>query len=57
MRDALLIRGVFLACVVEAVEALTTVLAVGTTRSWRSTWYGVGSAIPDKLIFCYPAND
>jgi uncharacterized membrane protein len=57
MRDALLIRGVFLACVVDAVEALTIVLAVGTTRSWRSTWYGVSSAIPDKLIFCYPAND
>ena len=28
--------SVFLACTVEAVEALTIVLAVGTTRSWRS---------------------
>jgi uncharacterized membrane protein len=30
---------------VEAVEALTIVLAVGTTRSWRSSFYGVGAAI------------
>jgi uncharacterized membrane protein len=29
---------------VEAVEALTIVLAVGTTRSWRSALYGVGAA-------------
>ena len=34
----------FLACAVEAVEALTIVLAMGTTRSWRSTWYGVAAA-------------
>src|SRR5437016_6458197 len=36
--------SVFLACAVEAVEALTIVLAVGTTRSWRSAGYGVGAA-------------
>jgi uncharacterized membrane protein len=36
--------SVFLACAVEAVEALTIVLAVGSTRSWRSTLYGVGAA-------------
>jgi uncharacterized membrane protein len=36
--------SVFLACTVEAVEALTIVLAVGTTRSWRSAMYGVGAA-------------
>ncbi len=35
--------SVFLACAVEAVEALTIVLAVGTTRSWRSAWYGVAA--------------
>jgi uncharacterized membrane protein len=35
--------SVFLACTVEAVEALTIVLAVGTTRSWRSALYGVGA--------------
>jgi uncharacterized membrane protein len=37
--------SVFLACAVEAVEALTIVLAVGTTRSWRSALYGVGAAL------------
>ena len=37
--------SVFLACSVEAVEALTIVLAVGTTRSWRSTMIGVGAAL------------
>jgi uncharacterized membrane protein len=37
--------SVFLACAVEAVEALTIVLAVGVTRSWRSTLTGVGGAL------------
>lgn len=36
--------SVFLACAVEAVEALTIVLAVGITRSWRSALSGVGAA-------------
>jgi uncharacterized membrane protein len=36
---------VFLACAVEAVEALTIVLAVGTTRQWRSTAQGVVAAL------------
>ncbi len=36
--------SVFLACSVEAVEALTIVLAVGTTRSWSSAFGGVGAA-------------
>ncbi len=36
--------SVFLACAVEAVEALTIVLAVGTTRSWSSALSGVGAA-------------
>ncbi len=36
--------SVFAACAVEAVEALTIVLAVGVTRSWRSTFTGVGAA-------------
>jgi uncharacterized membrane protein len=36
--------SVFLACTVEAVEALTIVLAVGTTRSWSSALSGVGAA-------------
>src|ERR1700729_4086734 len=37
--------SVFLACTVEAVEALTIVLAVGTTRSWSSAMGGVGAAV------------
>jgi uncharacterized membrane protein len=37
--------SVFLACAVEAVEALTIVLAVGVTRSWRSAFYGVGAGV------------
>jgi uncharacterized membrane protein len=36
--------SVFLACAVEAVEALTIVLAVGTTRDWSSAFSGVGAA-------------
>jgi uncharacterized membrane protein len=35
--------SVFLACAVEAVEALTIVLAVGTTRSWSSALCGVAA--------------
>jgi uncharacterized membrane protein len=37
--------SVFLACAVECVEALTIVLAVGTTRSWPSALGGVGAAL------------
>jgi uncharacterized membrane protein len=37
--------SVFLACTVEAVEALTIVLAVGTTRSWRWALSGTGLAV------------
>lgn len=36
-----LFLSVFLACTVEAVEALTVVLAVGVTRGWRSSGLGV----------------
>jgi uncharacterized membrane protein len=36
--------AVFLACAVEAVEALTIILAVGTTRSWSSTLSGAAVA-------------
>jgi len=39
-----LATSVFLACAVEAVEALTIVMAVGNTRSWRSALLGVGAA-------------
>jgi uncharacterized membrane protein len=35
----------FLACAVEAVEALTVFLAIGVTRGWRSTWLGTGAGL------------
>jgi uncharacterized membrane protein len=37
--------SVFLACAVEAVEALTIVMAVGVTRSWRWALTGVAAGI------------
>jgi uncharacterized membrane protein len=40
-----LLLSAFLASSVEMVEALTIVLAVGTTRGWRSTLIGVGTAV------------
>jgi uncharacterized membrane protein len=40
-----LASAVFLACAVEAVEATTIVLAMGTTRSWSSALAGVAAAI------------
>jgi uncharacterized membrane protein len=43
--DLGLIVATLLASGVEFVEALTIVLAMGTTREWRSTWAGVGAAI------------
>jgi uncharacterized membrane protein len=43
--DLALLASVFLACAVEAVEALTIVLAVGHTRNWSSSLYGCGSAV------------
>lgn len=51
MRDVLLALSVFLASLVEGVEALTIVLAIGTTRGWRSTWYGVLAATTVLAIF------
>ncbi|MBV8542777.1 MAG: hypothetical protein JO063_13895 [Pseudonocardiales bacterium] len=40
-----LVATVFLACAVEAIEALTIVLAMGTTCGWRSTLYGVAGGL------------
>ena len=40
-----LILTVFVACAVEAVEALTIVMAAGLTREWKSTFWGVGVAL------------
>ncbi|WIV59147.1 COG4280 domain-containing protein [Amycolatopsis nalaikhensis] len=45
MTSSALFLAVFLACVVEAVEALTIVLAAGTARDWRSTGFGLGTAL------------
>src|SRR3954454_9796167 len=44
MTAVLLVVAAYLASAVEAVEALTIVLAVGITRGWRSTLVGVGAA-------------
>ena len=40
-----LILTVFVACAVEATEALTIVLAAGLTREWRSTFQGMAAAL------------
>ena len=45
MHTTLLVLAVFAACVVESVEALTIVLAVGTTRGWRATMRGVAAGL------------
>jgi uncharacterized membrane protein len=45
MSATFLFIAVFLACTVEAVEALTIVLAVGLTRGWRAPAYGTGAAL------------
>jgi uncharacterized membrane protein len=45
MGSGALFIAVFLACVVEAVEATTIVLAAGTARDWRSAGLGVGAAL------------
>jgi uncharacterized membrane protein len=42
--DVILFVATFLASAVEAVEALTIVLAVGVVRGWRSTLIGVAAA-------------
>jgi uncharacterized membrane protein len=45
MSGLVLVITVFLACAVEAVEALTIVLAAGTSRHWRSALQGTGAAL------------
>ncbi len=45
MSALLLVVAAFLASAVEAVEALTIVLAVGVTRGWRSALLGVAAAL------------
>ena len=41
MTNSALFLAVFLACAVEAVEALTIILAAGTARDWRSAITGL----------------
>ncbi|WP_199199255.1 COG4280 domain-containing protein [Amycolatopsis sp. CA-128772] len=45
MAGGALFLAVFLACVVEAVEAVTIVLAAGTARDWRSALTGVAAGL------------
>lgn len=45
MSGGALFLAVFLACAVEAVEALTIVLAAGTGRDWRSAIIGVVAGV------------
>ncbi len=45
MSGGALFIAVFLACMVEAVEALTIVLAAGTSRDWGSAITGVGCGV------------
>ncbi|MBN9098110.1 MULTISPECIES: hypothetical protein [unclassified Pseudonocardia] len=45
MSGGALFIAVFLACTVEAVEALTIVLAAGTSRDWRSAITGVVAGV------------
>jgi uncharacterized membrane protein len=45
MSNGALFVAVFLACAVEGVEALTIVLAAGTSRDWRSAIAGVVAGI------------
>lgn len=44
MNATALFAAVFLACLVEAVEATTIVVAAGSTRNWRSALLGAGTA-------------
>jgi MYXO-CTERM domain-containing protein len=43
--EAGLLLAVFAACAVEAVEAATIVLAIGTVRGWSSAWAGTAAGL------------
>jgi uncharacterized membrane protein len=45
MTDFALFAAVFLACLVEAVEATTIVVAAGSSRNWRSALQGTVAAV------------
>ncbi|MGN6723282.1 MAG: COG4280 domain-containing protein [Marmoricola sp.] len=51
-----LAAATFAAALVEMVEALTIVLAMGMTRSWRSTLWGVGAALVALTLFTAAAG-
>ncbi|WP_018539515.1 MULTISPECIES: hypothetical protein [unclassified Streptomyces] len=51
-----LVAAVFLASVVEAVEALTIVMAMGVTRGWRSAWAGTVAAATALAAFTAAAG-
>ena len=51
-----LVLTVFVACAVEAVEALTIVLAVGITREWKSTFQGMAAALVVLAVIARPAT-
>lgn len=46
-----MVGAVFVACLVEMVEATTIVLAMGVTRGWRSVWIGVAAAVVALVLF------
>jgi len=50
--DVGLALSVYLACAVEAVEALTIVLAVGAARDWPSALAGAGTALVGLVLAC-----
>ena len=51
-----LILTVFVACAVEAIEALTIVLAAGITREWKSTFQGMAVALMERHGGRVPAD-
>ena len=51
-----LLAATFTASFVEFVEALTIVLAMGATRSWRSTMWGVAAAVATLAAFTVAAG-
>ncbi|MFF2807156.1 COG4280 domain-containing protein [Streptomyces sp. NPDC058000] len=51
-----LVAAVFLASVVEAVEALTIVMAMGMTRGWKSAWAGTAAAVAALAAFTAAAG-
>ncbi|MFF7144560.1 MULTISPECIES: COG4280 domain-containing protein [Streptomyces] len=51
-----LVAAVFVASLVEAVEALTIVMAMGMTRGWKSAWAGTAAAAVALAAFTAAAG-